>query len=134
MASQPPIREIDWKKAAQAVQDVATAQNVPTSVFPKPTEAPTVPHSETSPEGQGGATRLPKTARPAKQSVPAPSPTKTFSCVLPVYLIEEIQSRTFHARPHQTTNYTTLMAFKEAGFHVKAEDLVPDRRRSRPKA
>ena len=130
MAKQPPVREINWDAATRAVKDVAAAQNVPTTVFPKAAEPEDEPAVKPA-QSDALVGVAPTSAKSAKTPSPSPSPTRMLSCVLPVYLIEEIQSRTFHSRPRQTTNYTVLMAFKDAGYHVKPEDLVPDRRRGR---
>lgn len=133
MVKQPLVREINWEAATRAVKDVAAAQNVPTTVFPKTGEPGKVGPSEIDPGAPVEAPYPASATKQSRQRIPSASPTKMFSCILPIYLIEEIQSRSFHSRPKQTTNYTVLMAFKEAGYHVSQDDLVPDRRRSRSK-
>ena len=85
------------------------------------------------PPSKSGLTQ--PTARPAPAVIEAPkvTPERTkiasFRVDLPDYLDQELTMRS--ARDRVTKGYLILDALRRAGFNVREEDLVTDRRRTR---
>ena len=80
--------------------------------------------------------RRPAASRPAEPAPPPPAPAPSnrpryasFRVDLPEYLDQELTMRS--ARERATKTYLIMDALRQAGYAVKPEDLVADRRRTR---
>lgn len=80
----------------------------------------------------GGAERSPAgSPAPTMTSPPRPARTRyaSFRIDLPDYLDEELRLRS--ARDRATKTYLIIEALHRAGYTVKSEDLIADRRKTR---
>lgn len=136
--TRPPFRSIsaplDVDDAALA--KVADKMGVPTLVPPAPPVGadhgpkPPTPSALSTPSAAAKSVVRPKRAAPAAR--PARPLIDKLTIELPGYLVDAVKRRALDQR--STARHVILLALRDAGFQVEAEDLIPDGRRSRPDA
>jgi len=106
-------------KTLAAVKEVAVESDIPTVVHPS---TATKAEPVTTP-AQSNVTTLPPNPEPQTKKArgPKPAPVKRTSVDLPVYVIEQIRSKAFHA--DKTKRRVILEALRAGGLTIKDIDL-----------
>lgn len=86
-------------------------------------------HAQIPPSRRAPATRAPEPVQPPPALAPNRPRYASFRVDLPEYLDQELTMRS--ARERATKTYLIMDALRQAGYTVKPEDLVADRRRTR---